>query len=181
MKKWILSLGVLLVLGSCKTDSGNNGEAAAGAAGATAPTTTPAQSMNGAFQPPTPPEDSKLVQTLTKDYWVFEFYVVDDRAQRRANKGRWVKFMADGTFESGQWQQKTGYGSWRISENASEITLSFDNIDDRQDEQWEIQGVNQSMDTMTWAGIPKTKTEGAIIKVISLLTMPTKKQFGVED
>lgn len=141
----------------------------------------PAEAMNGSFEPPVAPEPSNLVQTLTTDFWVWEYYVVDDRATRLANKGRWFKLSADGTFESGRWQQKTGYGSWRLLNRDGKQILVFDNIDDRQDEQWEIQGINQTKDTMTWAGVADTKTEGAILKAISLLTRPTRKQFGVAE
>ncbi len=145
------------------------------------PDELPAEATNGSFQPPVAPEPSNLVQILTNDFWVWEYYVVDDRATRLANKGRWFKLSADGTFESGRWQQKTGYGSWRLLNQDGKQVLAFDNVDDRQDEQWEIQGINQSQDTMTWAGVPDTKTEGAILKAISLLTRPTRKQFGVAE
>jgi len=57
----------------------------------------------------------------------------------------------------------------------------MDNINDELDIQWEIQGINKAGDTMTWAGINRKSNAGDVVKVISLLTRPTRKQFGVEE
>ncbi|MCB0587954.1 MAG: hypothetical protein KDD06_21865 [Phaeodactylibacter sp.] len=140
----------------------------------------PRQSASGSFLAPLPPIDHPMAPILLKDYWVFEFYVVDDPAARAANKGRWFRFFEDGTFESGRWQEKTGYGSWSIKVEDGDVMLYVDNIVDADDGEWEIQGVNKDKDTMTWVGVNKTSTAGVITKVINLLTMPTKAQFGVE-
>lgn len=181
-----LSWSLLLIFGllSCTDDKPAD---EAGTETTTAPTAaetnTPGEgiAMNGSFEPPVAAEPSALVNTLTTDFWVWEYYVVDDKATRLANKGRWFKLAADGTYETGRWQEKTGYGSWRLLNQEGKQILQFDNIDDRQDEQWEIQGINQENDTMTWAGVKDTKSEGAILKAISLLTRPTRQQFGVAE
>lgn len=141
----------------------------------------PSKGAKGSFLPPLDPGEGTMVTTLTADYWVFEFYVAEERADRAANKGRWFKFAPDGTYESGIWQEQIGYGVWRIQEEPEGLMLYLDNIDDSQDEKWEIQGVNDVRDTMTWAGLSETNTAGVITKVINLLTMPTKKQFGVDE
>jgi hypothetical protein len=140
----------------------------------------PNQGKNGSFLPPLQQEETPMVTTLTTDYWVFEFYVVDDKSRRTANKGRWFNFHPDGTYESGIWENETGYGSWRIQQEPEGTMLYLDNINDTQDEKWEIQGVNDAKDTMTWAGISETPNAGVITKAINLLTKPTKQQFGVE-
>ena len=142
----------------------------------------PREGNAGSFLSPVPSlAENPMVAMLTTDFWVFEFYVVDDAAVRKANKGRWFRLQGDGTYESGVWQEKTGYGSWSVRDEAGKTMLYLDNIDDAQDEQWEIQGVNADKDTMTWSGISETNTSGAITKVINLLTRPTKAQFGVEE
>jgi len=140
----------------------------------------PNKGEEGSFLPPLDPGESPMVTTLTTAYWVFEYYVVDDRAQRAANKGRWFQFFPDGTFSTGVWQEQTGYGVWRLEEEPEGLMLYLDSINDTQDEKWEIQGVNDVRDTMTWAGISETPNAGVITKTINLLSQPTKKQFGVE-
>lgn len=177
MKKLSLALFLIFALMAC-TDDKPNGEATSGAL---APESKTEAAMDGSFEPAVPVEPSALANTLTTDFWVWEYYVVDDKAARLANKGRWFKMSADGTYETGRWQEKTGNGSWRLLEQDGKQILHFDNVDDRQDEQWEIQGINQANDTMTWAGVKDNKTEGAILKAISLLTRPTREQFGVTE
>ncbi|MEQ8705510.1 MAG: hypothetical protein RIC19_16405 [Phaeodactylibacter sp.] len=184
MKKLSWSLFLIFGLLACTDDAptgSSNTESVDTSAPAQSAGTDNITAMNGAFEPPVAAEPSAMVNTLTTNFWVWEFYVVDDKATRLANKGRWFKMSADGSYETGRWQEKTGYGSWRLLEQDGKKILQFDNIDDRQDEQWEIQGINQENDTMTWAGLSDTKTAGAILKAISLLTRPTRQQFGVAE
>ena len=141
----------------------------------------PQANKNGSFMEPAPLPDVRTVQLLTKDFWVFEFYVADEREVRLGNKGRWFAFYQDGTFENGRWTEKLGYGAWNLQNIPGEgLRLILDNIDNNQDEQWEIQGVNESGDAMTWVGINKTNTAGHVVKAINLLTRPTRKQFDAE-
>lgn len=183
MRQILLAIA-LLTLWSCTADNnsqtqeGRQQEAAQ--PGNDAVADGPRQGDSGSFAPPQAPGSHPMVAILTRDFWVFEFYVVDDAAARAANKGRWFRFSEDGTFESGRWEEKTGYGSWRLQDEQGDVTLYLDNVADAEDGQWEIQGVNKEQDTMTWVGVNKTSTAGAITKVINLLTRPTKAQFGVE-
>lgn len=185
MKKLSWSLFLVLGLFACTEDAPSGADNADNSSDAVTETAAASPSsniaMNGAFEPAVAPEPSALINTLATDFWVWEYYVVDDKATRLANKGRWFKMSADGTYESGRWGEKTGYGSWRLFEQEGKQILQFDNIDDRQDEQWEIQGINQDNDTMTWAGVKDTNSEGAILKAISLLSRPTRQQFGVAE
>lgn len=122
-----------------------------------------------------------MAELLTQNYWVFEYYVAEDREARKANKGRWFQLNPDGTYESGHWQKLTGYGVWRLQDDPEEgFLLVFDNVNDALDEQWEIQGVNEDKDTMSWGGVNKTPNAGIITKTISLLSRPTRAQFGVQ-
>ncbi|MCB0546480.1 MAG: hypothetical protein KDD19_02775 [Phaeodactylibacter sp.] len=178
-------LGILLLsLWSCTGDGKSPGEQQAGSQASgteqSAGTNVPSTGDSGSFLPAQVPAGHPMVPILTTDYWIFEFYVIDDAAARAANKGRWFRFLNDGTYESGSWEEKTGYGSWRLQDEEGKVMLYLDNVVDSEDGQWEIQGVNKEQDTMTWSGINKTNTAGVITKVINLLTRPTKAQFGVE-
>jgi len=146
------------------------------------PEGVPQANKNGSFMEPTPLPDARTVELLTKDFWVFEYYVADEKKVRLGNKGRWFAFYQDGTFESGRWTEKLGYGAWNLQNVPGEdLRLILDNIDNNQDEQWEIQGVNASGDAMTWVGINETNTSGHVIKAINLLTRPTRQQFDAEN
>jgi hypothetical protein len=171
---WI-SLFLLAAL-SCKNDGSNT----SGTSGAAAPGTVVTTEPEGGFVPPLNPGSSPLVTLLTTEYWVFEFYVVDNAAARQFNRGRWLKFSPDGTFINGHWGEQTGYGSWRLEEEEDKVILHLDNIYDSQDVQYEVQGISQEQDTMTWVGVNRTPSAGAIIKVINLSSRPTKAQFGIE-
>ena len=181
---------VLALAASCASDE--QGEASqeefsekirkSASATTSSPEGVPASAKNGSFQPPQPVGGGEKAQLLTQNFWVFEFYVTDDKATRLAQKGNWYRFFKDGTFESGNWTDKTGYGSWRLQNVPDEgLMLFMDNINDELDIQWEIQGINKAGDTMTWAGINRKANAGDVVKVISLLTRPTRKQFGVEE
>ena len=185
MKQTIFCI-LLLSLWSCTGDSNTQtqGQPEAGAAleSAESPVAeSPIEGESGSFLPPIAPGEHPMVPILTRDFWVFEFYVIDDAAARALNRGRWYRLLEDGTFESGHWQQKTGNGSWRLQDEQGKVMLYLDNVVDAEDAQWEVQGVNKEQDTMTWAGVSKTNTAGVITKVINLLTRPTKAQFGVEE
>lgn len=135
----------------------------------------------GSFQAAVAPEMSPQIEVLTKDFWVFEYYVANDPVARETNKGRWFKFAPDGTYESGHWSEKTGHGSWRFMPDEKFGMLYMDNINDRYDEQWHIQGYDSQYDVMTWAGTLKAVNQGVITKTINLMTRPTRAQFGVEE
>jgi hypothetical protein len=175
MKKyWIASLLCVLFLHSCKNDQAESAGEKPAESSSVAET-----SAGGTAAPALNPGDSREVQLLTKDFWVFEFYVTDDVNARQFNRGRWYSFKPDGTFESGHWEEKTGMGTWKLDRSMGKLLLQIDSENDAEDAEWEIQGINQSGDTMTWVGTPNYKRSDVIIKAINLLTRPTKKQFGV--
>jgi hypothetical protein len=186
---WILMAFTAILFTSCGNDQTNNTEDSN--ANQTPESTEavkdrPSSGPNGSFLPPLDPGESEMVKILTEVvgtadvHWVFEYYVAEDKAARAANKGRWFDFNPDGTFESGTWEAQKGYGVWRLSNEPEGLMLYLDSINDAEDEKWEVQGVNDQQDTMTWAGISETNTAGVITKVISLTSRPTKAQFGVE-
>ena len=69
--------------------------------------------------------------------WVTKFAVeVEDI---KDYKGRWFDLKCDGTFESGQWEEKTNYGQWNIEKDKNIINLLF-NSPENIPARWEIQG-----------------------------------------
>lgn len=144
-------------------------------------TQTPAsESSGGSFQSPLSPGQSPLIQDLTTNYWVFEFYV-DPKNQmgQSINEGRWYKFETDGTFTSGQWEAQDANGSWSIQKVEGADRLYLDSNRDAEDGRWNIQS-NAGGDAMSWVGIRREPNQGVMLKAINLLTMPTREQFGVK-
>lgn len=174
-KMWLVLLLGMAIL-SCKPESNNN------KGSETATTDSPAIKNigDGYAAPPVAPTESPLVTTLTSDFWVFEFYVIPgDQQGGWANQGRWYAFKADGTFESGQWEELTGNGSWRLEKREGKQYIVIDSTVDAEDAEWEIK-VGGDGDAMSWVGTENFDRSSHMLKAISLLTRPTKKQFGVE-
>lgn len=145
----------------------------------------PAPAGPGSFRSPIPvPITSREAQVLTQQYWVFEYYIDPQTpTNNRPNRGRWYKINPDGTFESGHWDKKTAQGSWGLgrSEDQQFVTIHFDSSLDAEDSEYMIQGINDQDDAMSWVGTDYYGQGHIMVKVIKLLTMPTKKQFGVEE
>lgn len=167
----LIFLGALLLL-QC-TDT-----APADGAAATSSTTT----STGSFEPPSPPDLGHVeTQALVLNYWVFEI-VRDTRnpQNNRTKPGTWYQLNTDGTFTGGQWSQTTHQGSWRFRIQDGRAYLNIDSSIDTEDVQFELQGMSADGDTMSWVSTNLYGNGGMLIKVINLLTIPTKKQFGVE-
>lgn len=175
-----LILGCLVIIGlaACNSDntSGNDGNSAT-TAGSTAYQGGPGSVVG----PPMIPPQNDVTQRLMKDYWVFEFYVVPgDRAASRAGQGRWYKFNADGTFESGRWEDEVwGSGNWYFRTESGKNYLKLDSEVDAEDSEWEIQGITDG--AMSWGGTQTYDNAGIILKALSLMTVPTREQFGFQE
>ena len=173
---WLVLLLGMMIL-SCRPEGNNeNGSQAASP-------NSPAVNNIGSGQAAAPvnPGNSPLVTILTADFWVFEHYVIpEDQAGGWANKGRWYQFNPDGSFESGHWEELTGNGSWRLEKREGKQILIIDSTIDMEDSEWEID-MNAEQDAMSWVGTENYKRTSHMLKVISLLSRPTKKQFGVEE
>lgn len=132
--------------------------------------------------PIAPNTHSTYVQTLLNNYWVYEYYVdSQDRSNQIPNKGRWYKFNPDGTFTGGQWQEQTHAGSWVLNIEDGTWVIYLDSNNDALDNQFFIQGLEPGAESTSWVGTSRFDNSHIIIKVINLLTMPTKAQFGVEE
>ncbi|GJM36045.1 MAG: hypothetical protein DHS20C18_50460 [Saprospiraceae bacterium] len=137
---------------------------------------------SGRINAPTPAGDSYMESLLIKDYWVFEHYIPKDDTDMEAklfNKGRWYNFNADGTYQSGHWQEQLGEGIWKYYEEDGQPKVWMDSKNDSEDSEYKLKA-NGEGDAMSWVGSTRYRQNGIMIKAISLMTMPTKKQFGVE-
>lgn len=176
-------LGTILILGlsACGNDDTSSNQSGQDA--------TAAQAQSGyqggpgsVVGPPMMPPQNAMTAQLTKDYWVFEYYIVaGDRAASRANMGRWYKFNADGTFESGRWDDQVwGSGNWYYMKKEGKDVLRLDSNVDAEDAEWELQGSNDS--AWSWSGNNNSyNNAGHILKALSLMTVPTREQFQFRE
>lgn len=141
------------------------------------------QNPEGTFATPVAPDVSnKYAALLLKTFWVAEYWVNhDDESQNRPNKGRWWRFKEDGTFVTGQWEQTYTQGSWVIYNDADKTLLHMDAADNNFDMEFEIQGLSQWQDYMSWAGTKSYGLSRIAVKAVSLLSTPTKAQFNVPE
>lgn len=168
-----LLLGGIFFL-HCADSSPADGTSAAGSA--------PVASAAGSYEPPNPPDLGQAeTQALVRNYWVFEFVRDTRNPQNNRDKpGTWYQLNTDGTFTGGLWSQTTHQGSWRFRIQDGRAYLNIDSAIDSEDIQYELQGMNEDGDTMSWVSTNLYGNGGMLLKVINLLTIPTKEQFGVE-
>ena len=174
-----------LGLASCTPD-----KASTGAAAADAPRdvneiirenidyTPPLKDRNDDYAPALPVPQNEYTSALTRDYWVFEFYVIKDVIDVRfQNIGRWFQFNPDGTFRTGRWNEEIGVGSWKFEYRADKPYLIVDSNIKGMDEIFQIQALSGANDAFALTGHTKD-AEAIHIKMIHLLSIPTKEQFG---
>ena len=87
---------------------------------------------------------------------------------------------ADGTFVCGQWEETYSYGSWAVYNDGAKELIHFDAVNDALDMEFEMQAVSQLKDYMSWAGTGTYDMKRIAVKATSLLSMPTKAQFGIQ-
>lgn len=137
----------------------------------------------GNFLNAIPPGNSYYEELLTRNWWVVEFYIDTQGPKDRLNRnkaGRWYKFESDGTYTDGHWEEQVGNGSWKVTQREGKTFLFVDNKCNNRDGEWELQDANNAEDAMSWNAVKGFNDDGAIIKIINLLSRPTKKQFGYE-
>jgi hypothetical protein len=130
---------------------------------------------------PVMPADSRVSKIVQTNLWMFEHYIsYTDFENGKKNRGRWIWFKRDGTFESGYWEQKTGSGSWYLEEGGKYPVLKIDSFNDAEDSAWEMQGIPTDASEMSWVGVKDYPNYGDMVKMLNMLTPPTKKQFREE-
>lgn len=171
-------LGVTLFMG-CTNDKP---AANAGTTSEPAPATQNSDAPQGYVGKAKEVEKNKYSDLLTINYWVFEKYYHPDKAQKALGKGRWFKFEKDGTFVSGRWEEETAHGVWRLYKRENKDFILLDSSNDKEDAEFDIQGINGDQDQMAWVGSPSYAAYDPVSLVITnLMTIPTKAQFGVVD
>ena len=177
-----LAIGLL----SCKRDN----KAASGGL-------TPGDAQNpmgatvGSAAPPLTQPNSRETQLLTRSIWVAEFYVLPGATEGQLipsfqNKGLWWQFNMDGTYAGGQWEKQLDYGTWTWRPGSTQyekngVLLVDSATDDMRDAEFQVQGIEGTGDVMSWVKTGNYgNREAAMLKVIKMLSLPTKEQFGVE-
>lgn len=125
--------------------------------------------------------DNRETNILTKDFWVIEYYIgVRDFETQKSNRGKWYKFLKNGTFASGHWGERGCDGTWTIDYSTQYPLVILDSYDDNEDVAWHIQAVTPDLNEMSLVGGNGYSNYSDMVKAVNLLTMPTKKQFGDE-
>lgn len=141
------------------------------------------QNPEGTFATPVLPDLSNpKVALLLRSFWVAEYWVNHgDASQNKPNQGRWWRFSPDGTFVTGQWEKTYTQGSWVLHTDGTKEFLHMDAADNNFDMEFDIQGVSQLQDYMSWVGTQSYGLSRIAVKATSLLSVPTKAQFGVAE
>lgn len=169
MKPILYSLLLLLAFTSCKKEP----DVFTGKALAAESSAAPAQ---------IPPAEMRETRILQSRFWVFEHWVNVDGGPVKENTGRWYRFYEDGTYDAGHYEDHNDHGTYFLRKGEKWTELYIDSeINDLLDAKWQLQGVTAMEDAMSWV---KTKEYGdgvpAMCKLMGMLSMPTKKQMGVE-
>lgn len=169
----------LLLLAACKPDEST---ATAVTNNETTEVTTMPEQTGSYVEAVLPDRNNPKTQLLLRTFWVAEHWVNHaDNSQNLPNKGRWWRFKEDGTFTFGQWQQQLTYGSWVVHFDGDKELIHMDAANDEYDMEFHMQAVSQLKDYMAWAGTGTYDQKRIAVKATSLLTMPTKAQFGIAE
>lgn len=176
IKLLFIALIGALTLSSCVSDSQNQSDPETAAVVAQ-------QAQDGSYVAPVVPNTNnpKVQLLIQSPYWVAEHWVNHaDNSQNLPNKGRWWQLKADGTFTCGQWDQTYSYGSWTVYNDGDKELIHFDAVNDALDMEFHMQAVSQLKDYMSWAGTGTYDMKRIAVKATSLLSQPTKAQFGLQ-
>ena len=181
MKRIVLFAFIAMTWVACKNES-NSTE---GSSDTTEQGTTATGNNNatqGKAANPVTPVSSGLTEDLTRDFWVYEFYIdPKNRDNSKLFRGKWFSLSADGTFESGHWEETTGSGSWLLlKDDQGKDLLRLDNVNDAEDAEFQVQ-INADGDAASWVGTKTYGQAGVMLKAINLMTKPTKQQFGLAE
>ena len=170
MKQFFLLCVTTLFLSACNNTAGDsvtkNQIIATGSAG-------PAQ---------LPPQNA-LTQAMMMNYWVFEFYVLNNDPEGSTfNRGRWYKFYPDGTYDGGHWRDQTDFGNWYYKITTEKTYVLIDSeVNDLNDAEWDVQASTRDFSAMSWVRSGKYGDQRIVsAKLLQLTSTPTKKQFLLE-
>jgi hypothetical protein len=145
-------------------------------------------------EPAVPAESNRETALLTKDYWVFEYYVIPGNQQQSIlNRGLWYKLAMNGTFEYGHWEDYLGKGTWKLTYDSNmegrpkiagmtsiPVLVVDSETDNAYDMMWELSFGDYSGSEASFVASRYSQQPGVMCKTLNLMTQPTKKQFGYE-
>ncbi len=133
-------------------------------------------------EPAVQAENNRETALLSKDFWVFEYYVIPgDEQQSFNNRGLWYKFAMNGTYEYGHWEEYLGKGTWKLTFPEGVPTLVVDSETDNSfDMIWELNFGSYNGFEASFVASQYSQQPGVMCKMINIQTRPTKKQFGYE-
>lgn len=182
----LFGLATVMFLFSCKPDpkTGN----------ASAPAADKPVNVEAWAEPAEPAESNRETALLTKDFWVFEYYVIPGNPEQSLlNRGIWYNFDMNGTFEYGHWEDYLGKGTWKlIYDNNLEgrpkipgvtsipVLVVDSETDNAYDMMWELSFGDYSGFEASFVASRYSQQPGVMCKTLNLMTRPTKKQFGYE-
>ena len=113
-------------------------------------------------------------QFYTNTYWHFEAAVVIKNPEKsKAYTGKWIKFNADNTLESGFYDGKVNTGNWVIDEGKNVITI-VENGQQAEYSEWRVKTSSSSDAIMIWIGTNRFNQNNTQIKLIRYHDKPTK-------
>jgi hypothetical protein len=172
MKRILFLFSMLIAMSSCRQDSAGGGSMLGGST----------KKATGSARPALAAVPNRETSLLTKDFWVFEYYVIPGNQEKSFfNRGLWYKLQMDGTYAYGHWEELLGEGTWYMSEREGKPVLNVDAAtDDAYDMNWELNlGTYEGFEA-SFVATPESPQPGTMTKVINLMSRPTKKQFGYE-
>lgn len=172
MKYTFFAILVILAATACKNEPKTNGNSG----------NAPKAKTEGWAETAVPAVSSRETALLTKDFWVFEYYVIPgDPEKSMFNRGLWYKLNMNGTFEYGHWEESLGNGTWKLTEFEGTPLLTVDSgTDNSFDMIWELNFGDYSGFEASFVANKYSEQPGVMCKMINIMTRPTKKQFGYE-
>lgn len=169
----LFSALIFLIFSACKPDSKKQSDANAGQKNF---------DPDAFAEPAVPAESNRETALLTKDFWVFEYYVIPDNPEQSfKNRGLWYKFSMDGTYQYGHWEEYLGKGTWKLTYYENKPILTVDSETNNKDDMiWELNFGDYQGYEASFVASRYSQQPGVMCKMLNLMTRPTKKQFGYE-
>lgn len=121
-----------------------------------------------------PPLTAYAQQFYTNVYWHFEAAVViKDLEKGKAYIGKWIKFNADNTLESGFYDGPVNTGNWVVDEGKNVLTI-VENGQQAEYSEWRVKTSSSSDAIMIWIGTNRFNQNNTQIKLIRYHEKPTK-------
>lgn len=131
---------------------------------------------------PISPQQKRIVQVLTKDYWVvWALSKINQKGLNRINQGAWFKFNPDGSYQYGQFDKTIGSGAWSWEYRGDKAILLLDSEMLGDDREWSFL-IGSDEDVMVWVGTERYHLTDTQCKLQNLAQPPRNRQeMGFQD